>query len=108
MRGSADFVGSAMHKAEDTISEAAAGAILTIDLGAIRENYRRLKARLGGVRCAGVVKADGYGLGAGQVAAALVAEGCDVFFVAFLVEGILLRQALGPRPAIYVLNGIPP
>jgi len=31
------------------VSEAAAGAILTIDLGAIRENYRRLKARLGGV-----------------------------------------------------------
>ena len=38
------------------ISEAVAGAILTIDLGAIRENYRRLKAQLGGVRCSGVVK----------------------------------------------------
>ncbi|RVA49932.1 alanine racemase, partial [Mesorhizobium sp. M7A.F.Ca.US.001.01.1.1] len=35
-------------------SEVAAGAILTIDLGAIRENYRRLKARLGDVACAGV------------------------------------------------------
>ncbi|WP_036240781.1 alanine racemase [Mesorhizobium sp. STM 4661] len=91
-----------------TVGESAAGAILTIDLGAIRENYRRLKARLGGARCAGVVKADGYGLGAGQVAAALAKEGCDIFFVALLSEGALLRKALGWRPAIYVLNGIAP
>ncbi|MGX9143120.1 alanine racemase [Mesorhizobium sp. 128a] len=92
----------------DTITEAAAGAILTIDLGAVRENYRRLKAKLGGVRCAGVVKADGYGLGARQVATALVAEGCDIFFVAHLTEGVALRDALGPFPSIHVLNGLPP
>ncbi|RWD63426.1 alanine racemase [Mesorhizobium sp.] len=90
------------------VSEAAAGAILTIDLGAIRENYRRLKARLGGVRCAGVLKADGYGLGAAQVAAALAKEGCDIFFVALLGEGIALRRATGPEPDIFVLNGLPP
>ena len=90
------------------ISEAAAGAILTIDLGAIRKNYRRLKALLGGVACAGVVKADGYGLGGVEVAGALAAEGCDTFFVAHLAEGVLLRTALGSRPAIYVLNGIQP
>ncbi|TPL48660.1 alanine racemase [Mesorhizobium sp. B2-4-2] len=92
----------------DATSEAAAGAILTIDLGAIRENYRRLKARLGGVRCAGVVKADGYGLGAAQVASALMKEGCDIFFVALLSEGIALRKAVGAGPDIYVLNGLPP
>ncbi|UCI20533.1 alanine racemase [Mesorhizobium sp. B2-1-8] len=90
------------------VSEAAAGAILTIDLGAIRENYRRLKARLGGARCAGVVKADGYGLGASQVASALAEEGCDTFFVALLAEGIALRKAIGAGPEIYVLNGLPP
>lgn len=90
------------------VSEAAAGAILTIDLGAIRENYRRLKARLGGVACAGVVKANGYGLGAAQVAAALIREGCDIFFVALLAEGIALRKAIGTGPDIYVLNGLPP
>ncbi|ESY80571.1 alanine racemase [Mesorhizobium sp. LNHC221B00] len=90
------------------VSEAAAGAILTIDLGAIRENYRRLKAQLGGVRCAGVVKADGYGLGAAQVASALMKDGCDTFFVALLAEGISLRKAIGAGPDIYVLNGLPP
>ncbi|RUZ79977.1 alanine racemase [Mesorhizobium sp. M7A.F.Ca.US.006.01.1.1] len=89
-------------------SEVAAGAILTIDLGAIRENYRRLKARLGDVACAGVLKADGYGVGAGQVGAALLREGCDVFFVALLGEGAALRHSLGVGPAIFVLNGIPP
>ncbi|WFP64366.1 alanine racemase [Mesorhizobium sp. WSM4904] len=90
------------------VSEAAAGAILTIDLGAVRENYRRLKARLAGVRCAGVLKADGYGLGAAQVASALIKEGCDIFFVALLGEGIALRKALGPGRDIFVLNGLPP
>lgn len=90
------------------MSEAAAGAILTIDLGAIRENYRRLKARLDGVRCAGVLKADGYGLGAAQVASALAKEGCGIFFVALLGEGIALRKAIGPGPDIFVLNGLPP
>ncbi|TPK77088.1 alanine racemase [Mesorhizobium sp. B2-4-15] len=90
------------------VSEAAAGAILTIDLGAIRENYRRLKARLAGVRCAGVLKADGYGLGGAQVASALTREGCDIFFVALLAEGIDLRKVVGAGPDIYVLNGLPP
>ncbi len=88
--------------------EVAAGAILTIDLGAIRENYRRLKARLAGVACAGVVKADGYGLGAVQVANALRKEGCDTFFVAHLWEGIVLRDALGTVPTIFVLHGFLP
>lgn len=89
----------------DTVS---AGAVLTIDLGAIRENYRRLKAKLGTSHCAGVVKADGYGLGAPQVARALAAEGCDTFFVAHVNEGISLRNAVGAEATIYVLNGIPP
>jgi alanine racemase len=89
-------------------SPASAGAILTIDLGAIRENYRILKRRLGGVPAAGVVKADGYGLGAAEVAAALRAEGCTIFFVAHLAEAVALRAALGNAPAIQVLNGIQP
>lgn len=93
--------------AGEPVSEAAAGAILTIDLGAIRENYRRLKAQLGGVRCAGVVKADGYGLGAAPIARALAEEGCTIFFVALLAEGLALRKALGPQPVVHVLNGLP-
>lgn len=87
---------------------AMAGAVLTVDLGAIRENYRRLKARLGGGACAAVVKADAYGLGAAEVAPALAREGCSVFFVAQALEGIVLRRILGEAPQIHILNGIPP
>ena len=88
---------------------ALAGAILTIDLGALQENYRRLKAQLqGAAACAAVVKADGYGLGAAVVASALREVGCRSFFVAHAVEGVALRKALGPQPEIFVLNGIYP
>ncbi|MGP2491922.1 alanine racemase [Mesorhizobium sp. PUT5] len=87
---------------------AATGAVLTIDLGALRENYRRLQSRLSPARAAGVIKADGYGLGAARIARALMAEGCDTFFVAHVSEGIELRPALGTGPAIHILNGIPP
>jgi alanine racemase len=97
-----------VRRDDPATSEAVAGAIVTIDLAAIRENYRRLRARLGRVKCAGVVKADAYGLGAAQVAPALVEEGCDTFFVAQVSEGISLRDVLGPKPSIYILNGIPP
>jgi alanine racemase len=87
---------------------ATAGAVLTINLSAVRDNYRLLKGRLGSARCAGVVKADSYGLGAVQVARVLVEEGCDTFFVAHAGEGLALRTALGAGPAIFVLNGTPP
>ncbi len=85
-----------------------AGAVLTVDLGAVRENYRRLRERLDGVECGSVVKADGYGLGASEVAVALLREGCRSFFVAHTAEGIGLRQAIGDRPDIHILNGVHP
>jgi len=85
-----------------------AGAILTVDLGAVRENYRRLRERLDGAECGAVVKADGYGLGAAEVAAALLREGCRSFYVAHAAEGIVLRQAIGNLADVYILNGVHP
>lgn len=78
-------------------------ACLTVRLGAVAENYRRC-ARLSGTAVAGVVKADGYGLGAAEVTAALLAAGCDTFFVARLEEGIRLR-AIAPQARLFVLDG---
>jgi alanine racemase len=89
-------------------SLAVAWAVLTVDLGAIRWNYRLLKSKLGGVPAAGVVKADGYGLNATAVARVLIEEGCDAFFVAHLSEAVSLRASIGEKRAIHVLNGIPP
>jgi len=91
-----------------SVAERLAGAILTIDLGSIRDNYRALQARLGMTACAGVVKADAYGLGAAEVASALRQAGCDTFFVAHIGEAIALRRVLGADVAIYILNGLPP
>lgn len=78
---------------------------LTIDLGAVRRNYRRLVKVLGGVPCAGVVKANGYGLGADRVAPALWAEGCRIFFVATLEEAVRLRPVV-PNATVCCLNGL--
>src|SRR6266702_6628463 len=84
---------------------ARAGAILEIDLAGIAANWRLLARQVAPAQCAAVVKANGYGLGAGPVARALAASGCRMFFVATLDEGIALRHALGEGPEIAVFNG---
>lgn len=84
-----------------------AGAILTVDVGAIVENYRFLRSQADPATCAAVVKADAYGLGVDRVAPALARAGCRDFFVATLDEGIALRDILGLGPRIAVLHGAP-
>ena len=83
------------------------GATLTIDLGAIVANWRRLAAEAGSLACAAVVKADAYGCGLARVAPALWAAGCRTFFVAHLGEAVAAR-ALLPEARLYVLNGLLP
>jgi alanine racemase len=79
---------------------------LTIDLDALAANFHTIRAEAAGAEVAPVVKADGYGLGAAQVARRLWAEGARSFFVARLSEGEALRAALGERDAaIRVLDG---
>lgn len=79
-------------------------SLLTIDLDAVRANYRQLRVRVGPqVAVAGVVKADAYGLGLVPVAQALEQENCPAYFVAQLAEGVALR-ALTHAP-IAVFNG---
>ena len=85
------------------------GGILTIDLGALVDNWRLLKSRLNGADCAAAIKADAYGLGAERAVIALAQAGCHDFFIAQLDEGILLRRILngaGLNGEIHVL-GIP-
>ncbi len=72
-----------------------AGAILEIDLAAIVANWRLLCAQHPSGPVAGVVKADGYGLGARPIARALYAAGCRHFFVALLDEALEIRSARG-------------
>jgi alanine racemase len=82
-----------------------AGAQLEIDLDAIALNWKKLADRVAPARCAAVVKADAYGLGAAKVAPALARAGAKTFFVATLDEALELRELL-PRAQIAVLNGL--
>lgn len=81
-----------------------ATGILSVDLDAIAANWRLLAARAPGAETAGVVKADGYGLGAIPVAKTLAAAGCKTFFVATIDEGMALRPHLGGA-RIFILGG---
>lgn len=79
---------------------------LTIDLDAVASNWRALNALSDArVETAAVVKADGYGLGAGRVAKTLAQSGARRFFVAVAEEGAAVREALGPGPEISVFSG---
>ena len=80
--------------------------VLTIDLGAVVDNYRKLAGMAPGAEAAAAVKADAYGLGMESVAAALARAGVKTFFVATPEEGVALRKAQ-PSRDIYVLNGLP-
>ena len=79
---------------------------LTIDLGALADNWRNLARRAAPGRCAAVVKANAYGIGLAEAAPALWEAGARVFFVAHLNEGVAARELLPPEAAIYVLNGL--
>jgi len=85
-----------------------AGALLTVDLTAIRSNYAQVRRRCGRAACAAVLKADAYGLGAERVAPALAEAGCRHFFVAHLDEAITLRRQVPADAEVFVLHGPPP
>jgi alanine racemase len=90
-------------------TRARAGAVLTVDLEAIKKNYRRLRQELRPVTCAVVVKANAYGLGVARVAPALAKAGARTFFTAQFDEALQVQSALGktrPTADIFVLNGL--
>ena len=77
---------------------------IVVDLDAIAHNLAAIRARTG-VPVMAVVKANAYGHGLVPVAKHLEALGVDQLGVAFLEEGIALRQA-GVRVQILVMGGI--
>ena len=79
---------------------------LTIDLGAIGNNYLLLKNKITPAICGAVVKADSYGLGADIVSSHLYDLGCNDFFVANIEEALSLRKSLNTKANIYVFGGI--
>ena len=68
---------------------------LRIDLGAVRRNVKRLLDVLEGAEVWAVVKANGYGHGAVDVAGAALGAGASVLCVATVAEGLALREEFG-------------
>src|ERR1700726_3333004 len=91
-------------EANQAAALAAATGVLTVDLGAIVANWRKLEKTAVPAECAAVIKADAYGCGIDPVARALANAGCKTFFVATLDEARVARAAV-PSAALYVLNG---
>src|ERR1700742_3599333 len=82
----------------------ATGAI-TVDLGRIAANWGALADKVVPARCAAVVKADAYGLGAERIIAALSRAGCTAFFIATPTEAEQARR-FAPDADIYALDGL--
>jgi alanine racemase len=76
---------------------------ITIDLGALRRNVGRLLSVVAPAEVWAVVKADGYGHGAADVAGAATAAGATAVCVATVAEGLSLRQVL-PEQRLIVLG----
>jgi alanine racemase len=73
---------------------------ITIDLGAVRHNARRLLESLDGAELWAVVKANGYGHGAPEVAKAALETGASALCVVTVAEALELRRALPEAPIV--------
>lgn len=76
---------------------------ITIDLGALRRNARRLRQVLREAELWAVVKADAYGHGAVDVAGAVLDEGAATLCVATMAEALELRGEF-PEARILVMG----
>jgi alanine racemase len=78
---------------------------LTVDLGAVADNTRRLAAIASGELMA-VVKADGFGHGAIEVARTALASGATSLGVTSIDEALVLRAAHFQAPILSWLNPV--
>jgi alanine racemase len=78
---------------------------LRLDADALAANWRTLKGMSGAAACGAAVKANGYGLGAREVAARLFEAGCRDFFVATWAEAEALAEWAGAA-SLSVLHGL--
>lgn len=77
---------------------------IEVDLDAVKHNYRQVTSVLSAeCRIMAVIKADGYGMGAVEVARALQEEGCEAFAVTTVAEALNLRSH-GIEDTILVLG----
>ncbi|NYE25921.1 alanine racemase [Pigmentiphaga litoralis] len=78
---------------------------ITIDLAAIRHNWRAVASRYQGRHIGAVVKNDAYGLGAAHVVPLLSSLGCSDFWVDHFQAALDVRRIV-PTGRVFVLNGL--
>jgi alanine racemase len=79
----------------------------TLDLNAVRRNAEKLRRAAGGAELWAVVKADGYGHGAVDVARAVLDAGSTALCVATPAEALELRSAF-PEARVVVMGPVSP
>jgi alanine racemase len=84
------------------------GPLVEIDLDSISHNLRLVRNASPGRKVIGVVKADAYGHGMVEVSKVLIRGGVDSLAVAYLDEGVLLREAgIKDIPVIVLFDNEP-
>ena len=78
---------------------------LHLSRDALTHNWQWLRGQSHGAACGAAIKADGYGLGAREVAKTLLDAGCRHFFVATWAEAADVADIL-PTGGLSVLHGI--
>jgi alanine racemase len=78
---------------------------LKLDGQALVSNWRWLAGMSGAAACGAAIKADGYGLGASEVARRLAEVGCRDFFVATWAEAEAVLPAISNAASLSVLHG---
>lgn len=78
---------------------------LALSTEALVANWQWLAVRSGSAACGAAVKANGYGLGAGEVVTRLRGAGCKDFFVATWAEAAELADVIGGA-SLSVLHGL--
>ncbi len=78
-----------------------------VDLSAVAHNVAEMRRRAAPARLCAVVKADGYGHGAVEVARAALAAGADLLAVALVEEGVVLRDAGVDAPVLVLSQPSP-
>ena len=83
--------------------------VLTIDLGALRDNWQFIRQQApSSVEAGAVIKANAYGLGAEPVARTLFNAGCRTFFFATAEEALAVQTVFTEPVRLVVLGGVRP
>lgn len=94
-----------INKATITTNGVVRPTFVEVDLARLTENFRAIQEHVAPAKMMVILKANAYGHGLVEIARHMVSVGADYLGVAFLEEGILLREE-GISAPILVLGGL--